>query len=265
MKKKRRQSRAEPVGLGEDDDRPAWSGPTVLKPVSGPRREPAPAASTAVDGTAGGRGRGPRRDQGSRLPDRAAAAERRSRKARAIATGARGPRRRARNGRRRQGARGGGAARRPGARGGAAPAATARVPAAAPHEAARRRARARPVRPPLAGAPARREAEKAFQAPPPSPAGSTSFATRASRSAPGKLRQAPDLQGPGAFGRVGVCRWRSSAVERLICNQRVGGSIPSASSIAKANPESASHGGCSGRRTGGFLWGGSEAAKRIRL
>ena len=79
------------------------------------------------------------------------------------------------------------------------------------------------------------------------------------------LRQAPDLQGFGAFGRVGVCRWRSSAVERLICNQRVGGSIPSASSIAKANPGSASHGGCSGRRTGGFLWGGSEAAKRIRL
>ena len=32
------------------------------------------------------------------------------------------------------------------------------------------------------------------------------------------------------FGTVGVCRWRSSAVERLICNQRVGGSIPSASS-----------------------------------
>ncbi|HUG53003.1 MAG TPA: 23S rRNA (guanosine(2251)-2'-O)-methyltransferase RlmB, partial [Vicinamibacteria bacterium] len=31
-------TRAEPVGLGEDDDRPAWSGPTVLKPV-GPRRE----------------------------------------------------------------------------------------------------------------------------------------------------------------------------------------------------------------------------------
>ena len=33
-----------------------------------------------------------------------------------------------------------------------------------------------------------------------------------------------------SFGRVKVCRWRSSAVERLICNQRVGGSIPSASS-----------------------------------
>src|SRR6185436_937489 len=32
-------ARAEPVGLGEDDDRPAWSGPTVLKSVSGPRRE----------------------------------------------------------------------------------------------------------------------------------------------------------------------------------------------------------------------------------
>jgi 23S rRNA (guanosine2251-2'-O)-methyltransferase len=32
------ESRADPVGLGEDDDRPAWSGPTVLKAV-GPRRE----------------------------------------------------------------------------------------------------------------------------------------------------------------------------------------------------------------------------------
>ena len=38
------------------------------------------------------------------------------------------------------------------------------------------------------------------------------------------------LQRPPTFGRVKVCRWRSSAVERLICNQRVGGSIPSASS-----------------------------------
>ena len=33
------ESRAEPLGLGEDEDRPAWSGPTVLKAVMGPRRE----------------------------------------------------------------------------------------------------------------------------------------------------------------------------------------------------------------------------------
>jgi 23S rRNA (guanosine2251-2'-O)-methyltransferase len=51
------ESRAEPVGMGEDEDRPAWSGPTVLKPVMGPRREH------------GGRGRhgptrGPRRGPG---------------------------------------------------------------------------------------------------------------------------------------------------------------------------------------------------------
>ena len=37
-----------------------------------------------------------------------------------------------------------------------------------------------------------------------------------------------------AFGRVVVCRWRSSAVEQLICNQPVGGSIPSASSTQRA-------------------------------
>ena len=65
-----------------------------------------------------------------------------------------------------------------------------------------------------------------------------------------KLRQAPDLQGPGGFGRIGVCRWRSSAVERLICNQRVGGSIPSASS---------------NRQGVSAIGGGSEAVKRIRL
>ena len=51
-------SRAEPVGMGEDEDRPAWSGPTILKPVVGPRRE-----------HGGGRGRpghtrGPRRGPG---------------------------------------------------------------------------------------------------------------------------------------------------------------------------------------------------------
>jgi 23S rRNA (guanosine2251-2'-O)-methyltransferase len=33
------ESRAEPVGLGEDEDRPAWSGPTVLKAVMGPARD----------------------------------------------------------------------------------------------------------------------------------------------------------------------------------------------------------------------------------
>lgn len=32
-------SRADPVGLGEDEDRPAWSGPTVLKAVMGPGRD----------------------------------------------------------------------------------------------------------------------------------------------------------------------------------------------------------------------------------
>lgn len=52
------ESRAEPVGMGEDEDRPAWSGPTVLRPVVGPRREH------------GGRGRqghtrGPRRGPGA--------------------------------------------------------------------------------------------------------------------------------------------------------------------------------------------------------
>jgi hypothetical protein len=45
-----------------------------------------------------------------------------------------------------------------------------------------------------------------------------------------EISWAPDLHRLGVFATVGVCRWRSSAVERLICNQRVGGSIPSASS-----------------------------------
>jgi len=64
------ESRADPVGLGEDDDRPAWSGPTVLKPVSGPRRDHGAGREhgRGRDGQGHGRGRGPRRDQGSRPP-----------------------------------------------------------------------------------------------------------------------------------------------------------------------------------------------------
>ena len=41
---------------------------------------------------------------------------------------------------------------------------------------------------------------------------------------------ASSLHRPHPFAKLNVCRWRSSAVERLICNQRVGGSNPSASS-----------------------------------
>src|SRR5574340_1661683 len=44
------------------------------------------------------------------------------------------------------------------------------------------------------------------------------------------------LQPLYAFATLSVCRWRSSAVERLICNQRVGGSIPSASLKAATGP-----------------------------
>ena len=44
------------------------------------------------------------------------------------------------------------------------------------------------------------------------------------------------LHPPKPFARLSVCRWRSSAVERLICNQRVGGSIPSASSSRPRGP-----------------------------
>jgi len=64
------ESRADPVGLGEDDDRPAWSGPTVLKPVSGPRRDHGAGREhgRGRQGQGHGRGRGPRRDQGSRPP-----------------------------------------------------------------------------------------------------------------------------------------------------------------------------------------------------
>jgi 23S rRNA (guanosine2251-2'-O)-methyltransferase len=63
-------SRAEPVGLGEDDDRPAWSGPTVLKPVSSPRRDHGAGREhgRGRHGPGHGRGRGPRRDQGPRHP-----------------------------------------------------------------------------------------------------------------------------------------------------------------------------------------------------
>jgi 23S rRNA (guanosine2251-2'-O)-methyltransferase len=61
-------SRAEPVGLGEDDDRPAWSGPTVLKPVMGTRREHGAGRENSSGrgrhGQGHGRGRGPRRGPG---------------------------------------------------------------------------------------------------------------------------------------------------------------------------------------------------------
>ena len=52
-----------------------------------------------------------------------------------------------------------------------------------------------------------------------------------------KLFPVRDLHRPEPFATVGVCRWRSSAVERLICNQRVGGSIPSASSSRREPSE----------------------------
>ena len=75
-----------------------------------------------------------------------------------------------------------------------------------------------------------------------------------------KIPPASCLQGVGRFGTVGVCRWRSSAVERLICNQRVGGSIPSASSNRKPIPKrlhgSRSHRGACRRLLNG------EVAKR---
>ena len=50
---------------------------------------------------------------------------------------------------------------------------------------------------------------------------------------------ASPLQRVLPFDSISVCRWRSSAVERLICNQRVGGSIPSASSTRRACRSSA--------------------------
>jgi 23S rRNA (guanosine2251-2'-O)-methyltransferase len=55
-------SRAHPVGLGEEDDRPAWSGPTVLKAVE-PRRE--------FGGGRGRQGRGRNRRPGPRSPEQA--------------------------------------------------------------------------------------------------------------------------------------------------------------------------------------------------
>jgi len=60
-------SRAEPVGLGEDEDRPAWAaGPTVLKAV-GPRSEHTGHGGRAHGhGHGRGKGRGPRRDHGGR-------------------------------------------------------------------------------------------------------------------------------------------------------------------------------------------------------
>jgi 23S rRNA (guanosine2251-2'-O)-methyltransferase len=57
------ESRADPVGLGEDDDRPAWSGPTVLKAVSGPRREH---GGRGRHGQGHGHDRGDRRGPGPR-------------------------------------------------------------------------------------------------------------------------------------------------------------------------------------------------------
>src|SRR5439155_13988938 len=88
---------------------------------------------------------------------------------------------------------------------------------------------------------------------------------------------APPLHQAAKFRTIVVCRWRSSAVERLICNQRVGGSIPSASS-SRGEPSGrpCGVGPCGGRgRVGRRPFeperrslrntGGSEAVKRNRL
>src|SRR5207237_1095980 len=51
-----------------------------------------------------------------------------------------------------------------------------------------------------------------------------------SKAPPPTLKTAGALLRLTTFARLKVCRWRSSAVEQLICNQPVGGSIPFASS-----------------------------------
>ena len=57
-------SRAEPVGMGEDEDRPAWSGPTILKPVMGPRRDHGAGREHGAGRGRPGHSRGPRRGPG---------------------------------------------------------------------------------------------------------------------------------------------------------------------------------------------------------
>ena len=93
----------------------------------------------------------------------------------------------------------------------------------------------------------------------------------AAEGAKTKAAQAAIAAGPASglhrvnpFAKLTVCRWRSSAVERLICNQRVGGSIPSASS---SRCRSAARRPWVGRegRSDDSRRGGSEAVKRIRL
>src|SRR5436309_9828568 len=80
------------------------------------------------------------------------------------------------------------------------------------------------------------------------------------RRPPTEVFPAPPLHPPAKFRTIRVCRWRSSAVERLICNQRVGGSIPSASSSRREHPEGLAGGGLAG--DAGASAGGLEPERR---
>ena len=182
-------------------------GPTVLKAVSSSSRRSAAGASAGREAPTRRDGAASAGDRGGERPDRARAG-------RIAASGARprradgGAPRRAR--RRRRGG--------PGSEGPAAP------PPSRP------RGRSRAAR---AGAGAARDAGAGAGPPARLPRARRSRATgvrAAAQASPLRFSRHLRLHGRTRFGTVGVCRWRSSAVERLICNQRVGGSIPSASS-----------------------------------
>ena len=196
-----------PVTHVDPHDDVAWGqGPTVLKPVGFTRRAAA---------------RRPARNKGRRRPGGGPRRPPRQRPLGAASRGAPGP--------------------RPGPRPGAAARA---IPARAARGAQRRRGRrerrrghgagqgrARPEPAAPAGAPSGRRSAAGRGRVPLGRATANGPAVR--RPPPASPRRAAErcrLHSLDPFATLTVCRWRSSAVERLICNQRVGGSIPSASS-----------------------------------
>ena len=196
-------------GLVEIHEEAAWAGPTVLKPAGFSRRSGA---------AAGGRGRGPMR--GRRRPpgpprhgDDHVGRPYPPPPERSRPVPARGR-----------------VPVRPGRRGAGIGVAREVVPVGPRRrrEAAARRPRPRSPR---------RVASRRLRASPLAPRQAREVAVGDAGDVDiGRLRASP-LQRVLPFDTIDVCRWRSSAVERLICNQRVGGSIPSASSTRRARAE----------------------------
>ncbi len=232
--------RRPPVTHVDPHDDVAWGqGPTVLKPVG-------------FDAGCGGRDgrRGTRAAAGRRVDAAPAAGGRAAPRPAAHAGSPTGPAARAGD----PGARRKGRRRRRGRRDGRpAPAAAARPPrpesvglGGRPSAGGERPAGRGPARP----REARRRAAR--------PVGAGRRRRRRGVAADA-VDPALDLHGLDPFATLTVCRWRSSAVERLICNQRVGGSIPSASSSRRRSRAGGGRGAGDRARSGDT---GGEVAKR---